>query len=413
MRQTKSYLLLALFALTIALTSTTSVHAQNDDSATVPADGGEAEKAPAKKKPKIVPMTIGSPAPELDIEHWIQDGKGHFAKVSEFEADKVYVVEFWATWCGPCISSMPHIVQLQEEYADRGVQVVSITRETPDVVETFLEKTVRGTEDADEPQTYRDLTSAYCLTADPDGSTSADYMTAAKQRGIPCAFIVGKDAKIEWIGHPMSMDEPLEQIVSNQWDRAAFAEEFAAEQKADEVMAAVSGEMRKGNTEGALKVIEEFLADTKAPSQIAKFNMIKFQVLTSDKEFADEASELGQALLTDESIDPQTVNTIAWNIYRLASAGRLDNEKLLKAAAAAAEKASGTAGDGKPYLLDTLAHLQHQLGDAETALKTQKAAIEAAPAAMKGRLSQFLRELDEEVNPTKKDEESTEEASEK
>jgi thiol-disulfide isomerase/thioredoxin len=137
-------------------------------------------------------LTIGSPAPAIDIEHWVQDGEGKYKPVTEFKKDKVYVVEFWATWCGPCIMSMPHIAQLQADYADKDVQVISISDEDLDTVKEFLER------DNGEGETFADVTKGYCLTTDPDKSVYADYMEAAGQNGIPTAFIVGKTSAIRW-----------------------------------------------------------------------------------------------------------------------------------------------------------------------------------------------------------------------
>ena len=144
-------------------------------------------------------LTIGSEAPALDVEHWVQNGNGKFEPVTKFAPGKVYVVEFWATWCGPCVQSMPHLAALQTEYADKGVQIVSISDEDLDTVQEFLDREIRGAaeppgeEDGEdtEKQTYRNLTSAYCLTTDPDQSSYQDYMQAAAQAGIPTASIVG------------------------------------------------------------------------------------------------------------------------------------------------------------------------------------------------------------------------------
>lgn len=344
---------------------------EGDKVVTATGEGDKDAKSEQQKEPEIVPLTIGSPAPQLDIEHWIQDGSGHFAKVSEFEADRVYIVEFWATWCGPCIASMPHIAEIQEKYADRGVQVVSITREDVETVEKFLDREIRGAEDSEGengPKTYRDLTSGYCLTADPDNSSSNDYMRAAGQSGIPCAFIVGKDAKIEWIGHPMSMDEPLEKIVSDQWNRDEYAAQFVAKREARSMLSRVSLLTRKGDSEEAVAVLKEYV----------------------------DGGNL-------EKLDPQSVNMVTWRMYQMAAADQIDDQGLLRAALKASNKAVKDAGQGRPYLLDTVAHLKYELGNVKGALKSQRAAMKAADDDLKPRLKGFLEKLEEELAEPKQD----------
>lgn len=164
-------------------------------------------------------LSIGLAAPAIDIEHWIQDGKGFFSPVTKMEKGKVYVVEFWATWCPPCVASMPHLASLQQKYRGRDVQIVSVSDEPLETVETFLK---RETETAEgETTTYADIASAYCVTTDPDRSVYMAYMDASQQKGIPTAFIVGKSGLVEWVGHPTEMDEALEQVVMDKWDRYA------------------------------------------------------------------------------------------------------------------------------------------------------------------------------------------------
>lgn len=64
---------------------------------------------------------LGKPMPELKLTEWIngevkpQDLKG-----------KVVVLDFWATWCGPCIAAFPHNNELAKDYADKGVQFIGI-----------------------------------------------------------------------------------------------------------------------------------------------------------------------------------------------------------------------------------------------------------------------------------------------
>ena len=155
-------------------------------------------------------LVVGSKAPPIDIEHWLNKDP-----VKKFETGKVYVIEFWATWCGPCVGQMPHLGELQERHADDLV-VISVGDEDPDLIDEFLEKERDG-------RILRDVTNAYWLTSDPDGSVDADYMKASGQRGIPTAFVVGKTGEIEWIGHPCNIDEPIAKIIDGTWNREEFA----------------------------------------------------------------------------------------------------------------------------------------------------------------------------------------------
>lgn len=145
-------------------------------------------------------LWIGDPAPPLNIGQWVN---GQPAS-SGFEGG-VHVVEFWATWCGPCLASMPHISSLQEKYGDK-LTVIGVTDEDSATVEAFL-----ASESADGRPWSEVIT--YHLATDNAQATNRSYMSAANQSGIPTAFLIGNDGKIQWIGHPMEIDGPLRSVI--------------------------------------------------------------------------------------------------------------------------------------------------------------------------------------------------------
>ena len=387
-------------------------------------------------------LTIGSEAPKLDIEHWVHDGNGRFKPIKEFDKGKVYVVEFWATWCGPCVASMPHLVGLQEKFADRGVQVISISDEDLETVKTFLERPVleggkvyettlrrKKSESGDKPETYRELTSAYCLTTDPDGSTKDSYMKAAGQSGLPCAFLVGKDQRVEWIGHPMELDEVLEKVVEGKWDRAAFAEELAEQRKLEILFDKAELAASEGKLDVAIALLDEAVESSKSDVAKQKITMLKVGVLTQNGKTAealeviageksDEAKKhmkkwriqmmlQGSAnkelreTLTQAYVEfkdtPNFIHFIAWTVHKKLAAGEWEDKTLLKASRAAAEQASVDADElWKAEILDTVARLQFLDGDKTTAIKSLEQAVELADPKMKKDLAAFLKELKED-----------------
>ncbi|MCU0781747.1 MAG: TlpA family protein disulfide reductase [Akkermansiaceae bacterium] len=181
------------------------------------AEGDPAPK-PAATPPKpaapAITLKMGDPAPEFQVGEWYKGGP------VQIEADKSYIVECWATWCGPCIAAFPHLSELAK--ANEGkVTVIGVNvweRKTPAEVKTFVE----GQGDK----------MSYHVVADGDKAIATNWLKAAGRNGIPCAFVVTK-GKIGWIGHPAQLNQKLlDSILDGTFDVAAAA-------KAEEAKAAV------------------------------------------------------------------------------------------------------------------------------------------------------------------------------
>lgn len=390
-----------------------------------PALQGVAEES--SEDPKL---TIGTTAPALDVEHWFtaeeqgveqEEGEAKEAEpITDFESDKVYVVEFWATWCGPCIMSIPHITELQKEYRDQGVTVVSLSDEDVETIEPFFEREVMQYEgDAEETPTYGDLMSVYRVGTDPDGSVSEDYMKAASQNGIPCAFLVGKTGKIEWIGHPMELDEPLAAVVDGSWDREAFAEEFKRKQKVDQIMQEAMVAMRQGDVEGLREKANELkdLSDDPQTQMRAKLmlsaaDQIESQLIIRTE--PDRAVAELKKMIKRLDGNAEQINRVTWGIYQMSQSEIEVRDDLLQAAADATEKAM-TEGEPNASLLDTVGHLYYELGKVEKAIDYQQKAVEAAKTEgdpeMQKAIEEFLQVLiDEQSDEKDKAEEKDEPA---
>ncbi len=148
-----------------------------------------------------VSLKVGDPAPPLTASEWLQG-----EPIRQFEPGKIYVVEFWATWCGPCILMMPHTAELQTQYKDQGVTVIAYTGRDPD---NTREKVVEFVKKRGQKLPY---TFAY----NDQEETTAGWMKSAGRAGIPCAFVVDKAGRIAFIGHAMDLGVVIPRVIAGE-----------------------------------------------------------------------------------------------------------------------------------------------------------------------------------------------------
>jgi thiol-disulfide isomerase/thioredoxin len=184
--------------------------------------------------------------PALDFTSY--DGK----KVNRQTLDgKIVVVDFWATWCGPCVNEAPHMVQLNEKYAPKGLMMVGISL---DQSQAELKEGV---------QQHR-LAWAHFFDGKGWGNR---YAKEWGVNGIPRTFILSPDGEVLWSGHPAQIDQPLEKAFKDHPPRLVDAKTLAA---ATASLEASEAALKSGDARAALKAASKFPAAAKVDAATAE-----------------------------------------------------------------------------------------------------------------------------------------------
>jgi hypothetical protein len=229
---------------------------------------------------------------------------------------------------------------------------------------------------------------------------ASNWMKAAGQEGIPTAFIINKDGKVAWIGHPMEMEKPLSAILDGTYDLQAAATKFKEDMAIKRKLTALRPKLQnaQGDAKAILAVCDEAIADE--PKLELQLGMLKFTTLAGDPEMKDKTLEYGKHLVEKVYAEnAQALNNLAWTLIEPKEDKKPD-AKVAKLALAAAQRADSLVKSKEVQIADTLALAYFETGDIAKAVETQERALKLAKGTglendpgMKERMEKYRKAL--------------------
>lgn len=322
-------------------------------------------------------LKVGDPAPPLQVSKWIQGDP-----VKKFDPGKAYIVEFWATWCGPCRVSIPHLNEIHNKYKDKGLIVIG-----QDCWERNQDDAAKFVKKMGDQMTYR--VALDDLTGSEKGKMAETWMNAAGQNGIPAAFLVDTKSRVAWIGHPMSLKESvIEQVLDGSYDLKKAAVEYETAQKNEAKMRTLwrefSTKQRAKDWEGAEAALEK-IEDTTPSDERQDVDMARFGLNLGKKDYA-AAYKIARQLSDSNEDNAMLQNQLAWTIATREGIEQRD----LKLAELIANRADKASKGKDPAIIDTVARVLFLNGDKEKAVELQQKAVDLADGNTKKSLQKTL-----------------------
>ena len=326
--------------------------------------GGTSTAFAQKKKHKV-----GDEAPSKDISGvTVVKEFGNPAEI----AGKPMVVEFWATWCGPCKMSIPHLTTLQKKYGTDRLNIIGVTN--PDKAQDMakIERFVKK----EGPRM------GYWVVAD-EGEMARDWMKAAGQNGIPCAFIVCNRGKIQFIGNPLDrkFDDILDKVVRGRYDHVSM-------EKAKNHLAEIERARKMSNWDQYYTLSDKVIEID--PVVFYGLHMDRFDVELMDRNNSQKAYQDAMALAINRQDDPELLSWMAEHIALSPSVP--DDKRDLDVALMLVQSARKAGGSKDTALMVSEAKIRMARGEIGEAVKLQRKASWSAPEARKDEYKRLYQE---------------------
>jgi thiol-disulfide isomerase/thioredoxin len=277
-----------------------------------------------------------------------------------WEPGKLYILECWATWCGPCIAVIPHVDELYDKYEEKGLRVIGMN-----VWEDGKDKV------ADFVKTKGDGMSYPVAYVGKGGDFENTWLKPAGIRGIPHAFVV-KDGKVLLTTHPSQLTEPVIEglLAGGEAETKALAGIQAAQKKQEDT-GKIMQTFRQASMKKEIAGMEQAIADLKSLDAESRYlSTMEFEVLLAKKDWT--GAETAMAKLESDPMLPMLVYTTARELADDPEAPGGFRKSVATRFTAEIEKRP------HPSYLHILAKLQWSLGEKEEAVASAMRAAELA-----------------------------------
>jgi thiol-disulfide isomerase/thioredoxin len=193
-------------------------------------------------RPALAQVAVGQPV-QLDMKSI--DGQSLTSKNLQ---GKIIILDFWATWCGPCMAEVPHMAKINDTLGPKGVQIIGISRD-------------------DNVAVMKPVIAAQGMKWLHVHAASDQLAQMFGVNSIPRVFVISPDGVLRWTGHPARMDAPLAEVLAKYPPVLVDPKVVTA---AREQLTEVDKKLEGGDAKGALKLMARVPEDASKDPEFAK-----------------------------------------------------------------------------------------------------------------------------------------------
>jgi len=245
----------------------------------------------------VAAIVVGDPAPKIADVRWVGG-----EEIGNWSPGHVYVVDFWATWCPPCIDGLRNLQTLEDRLAPKNVHCIAVavwpgekSKPPEEVLARFPEL-------------------SYSLAIDNDDATADAFLNASRSSGLPTTMIVDRRGRLAWVGSPADgFEDALEAIVSGRYDLAAARQNDIVRHQAEVFIGQAATAERSGDFSSAIELIDEAIAVD--PNRFSVYRGWQYEIALLRLEDPQMAGQVAANLLeSPQGRDPYPLSILAIRI---------------------------------------------------------------------------------------------------